>query len=324
MSQNDGSVCDFIPTRNLPYFPIQINNPLVYTCKHVHDTIKIQRFSCFVYEKGFSMYVRSFLKWAGSKYNCLDDIFKQVPREGDLLIEPFVGSATVALNTNYKHNVLCDLNPDVINLYKFIVADVESVISALQEYFVPENNVKSRYYELKDKYNESIDDWERAILFVYLNRHCYNGLIRYSGKGNYNVSFGSYAKPKIPENEMRFFAKKFKNAEFRCHSFEDLKVRFRKITTVLSDPPYVPASPTASFSAYTPTGFGKKHHVMLDKMSKHWSKRNANVFVCNHDVPLVDELYPNQVNKSQFEVSRTISCKIDAREKANEVLLSYQ
>ena len=74
----------------------------------------------FLFGKGFSMYVRSFLKWAGSKYNCLDDIFKRVPREGDLLVEPFVGSATVALNTNYKHYVLCDLNPDVINLYKFV------------------------------------------------------------------------------------------------------------------------------------------------------------------------------------------------------------
>lgn len=269
------------------------------------------------------MYVRSFLKWAGSKYNCLDDIFKRVPREGDLLVEPFVGSATVALNTNYKHYVLCDLNPDVINLYKFIVSDVEAVIEALRPYFVPENNVKSRYYELKEKYNESTDDWERAILFVYLNRHCYNGLVRYSGKGNFNVSFGSYSNPKIPEDEMRFFAKKFKKADFRCHSFEELKVRFRRETTVLSDPPYVPASPTASFSSYTPLGFGQLHHKKLNSMSRKWSKRNAKVFVCNHDVPLVDKLYAGHIHKDAFEVSRTISCKIDEREKAKEVLMAY-
>ena len=265
------------------------------------------------------MYVRSFLKWAGSKYNCLDDIFKRVPREGDLLVEPFVGSATVALNTNYKHYVLCDLNPDVINLYKFVVADVEAVIIALRDYFTPENNVKSRYYELKEQYNNSTDDWERAILFVYLNRHCYNGLVRYSGKG-FNTSFGSYAKPKLPEDEMRFFAKKFKRADFRCHSFEDLKVRFRKDTTVLSDPPYIPASPTASFSSYTPVGFGQVHHRKLNSMSRKWSKRKARVFVCNHDVELVDKLYSGFVHKDAFEVSR----KIDEREKADEVLLSYQ
>ena len=59
-------------------------------------------------------------------------------------------------------------------------------------------------------------------------------------------------------------------------------------------------------------------------MSRKWSKRKARVFVCNHDVELVDKLYSGFVHKDAFEVSRTISCKIDEREKADEVLLSYQ
>ena len=57
-----------------------------------------------------------FLKWAGGKRKIIDKI-KSILPEGNRLIEPFCGSATVFLNTNYPENLIADTNKDVINLY---------------------------------------------------------------------------------------------------------------------------------------------------------------------------------------------------------------
>ena len=66
-----------------------------------------------------SLKVRPFLKWLGGKYRILDAIQDLLP-QGDTLVEPFVGSGAVFLNTNYKKYILNDANPDLINLYQTI------------------------------------------------------------------------------------------------------------------------------------------------------------------------------------------------------------
>ena len=60
-----------------------------------------------------------FLKWAGGKAKIIDRIKEQIPA-GNRLIEPFCGSATVFLNTDYKENLIADTNDDVINIYRHL------------------------------------------------------------------------------------------------------------------------------------------------------------------------------------------------------------
>ncbi|MBZ2279470.1 DNA adenine methylase, partial [Buchnera aphidicola] len=62
---------------------------------------------------------RSFLKWAGGKYNLLDDIINILPKK-KCLIEPFVGSGVIFLNTNFHSYILSDINHDLINLFNTI------------------------------------------------------------------------------------------------------------------------------------------------------------------------------------------------------------
>ena len=44
--------------------------------------------------------MKPFLKWAGNKYRIIDQICAVLP-PGNRLIEPFVGSGAVFLNTDY-------------------------------------------------------------------------------------------------------------------------------------------------------------------------------------------------------------------------------
>ncbi|STV11659.1 methyl-directed repair DNA adenine methylase [Klebsiella pneumoniae subsp. ozaenae] len=192
---------------------------------------------------------RAFLKWAGGKFPLLDDIKKHLP-EGECLIEPFVGAGSVFLNTDFSRYILADINSDLIGLYNIVKLRTDEYVAAAREMFTPENNVAERYYLYRDEFNQSQDPLRRAVLFLYLNRHGYNGLCRYNLRGEFNVPFGRYKKPYFPEAELYHFAEKAQNAEFYCESYEECMQRADSRTVVYCDPPYAPLTATANFTAY--------------------------------------------------------------------------
>lgn len=141
---------------------------------------------------------RAFLKWAGGKYPLLDDIKKHLP-QGDCLIEPFVGAGSVFLNTDFSRYILADINSDLIDLYNIVKLQTDEYVAAAREMFTPENNVAEQYYLFRDEFNQSQEPLRRAVLFLYLNRHGYNGLCRYNLRGEFNVPFGRYKSPIFPK-----------------------------------------------------------------------------------------------------------------------------
>ena len=148
--------------------------------------------------------IRPFLKWAGGKYRLLERILPLLP-EGRRFFEPFVGSGAVFLNTRYDEYCLSDINQDLINLYKTLQQNSEEFISFAGSLFTSENNSRPRHEELRDRFNSTRDVVEKSALFIYLNRHCFNGLTRYNLSGKFNVPFGRYAQPYFPSEEMRQF-----------------------------------------------------------------------------------------------------------------------
>ncbi|NVJ67104.1 MAG: Dam family site-specific DNA-(adenine-N6)-methyltransferase [Gammaproteobacteria bacterium] len=172
-------------------------------------------------------YQRPFLKWAGGKYRLLPRILKALPN-GNKLIEPFVGSGVVFLNTNYDRYLLTDINPDLINLFNDLKQGKARFIDYCAQYFVEGNNLEKRFYELRNHFNQLEAGWERSALFLYFNRHGYNGLCRYNQSGGFNVPFGRYKKPYFPAREMEFFYQKARKAEFRCQPFLKTMAHSRK------------------------------------------------------------------------------------------------
>ena len=67
------------------------------------------------------------LKWAGNKTAIMPELKKHLPA-GPRLVEPFVGSCAVMMETDYPHYLVADINPDLINLYQVIKNDVEYFI----------------------------------------------------------------------------------------------------------------------------------------------------------------------------------------------------
>jgi DNA adenine methylase len=269
---------------------------------------------------------KPFLKWAGNKFRVLPELLPLIgtPRR---YIEPFSGSTAVALNVNAEEYVLNDINKDLINLYRYLTnPNDDSFLKYCDELFRPENNDKEEYLEFRQLFNDSTDTLERSRLFVYLNRHCFNGLTRYNSKGGFNVPFGKMKNPKCPVNEMMAFRMYYlqKNHRFVSTSFEDsaLYENIGSGDVVYFDPPYVPASETASFTDYAKEGFTYDQQVQLAELAESLSNRGAKVIISNHDVPTTRELYKNAEIHS-LEVTRSISAKGSSRKKAKELIAVY-
>ena len=148
---------------------------------------------------------RAFLKWAGGKYRLTSEIRQCLPpslTSGACFVEPFVGAGSVFLNTDFERYLLADINPDLINLFNVVKADVNEYIRQTKALFLhPKANSKTFYYQQRQAFNQSNDQVERSVLFLYLNRFGFNGLCRYNQKLQYNVPFGRYKSHYFPETE---------------------------------------------------------------------------------------------------------------------------
>ena len=195
---------------------------------------------------------RPFLKWAGGKYRLLDRLLPSIPA-GARLVEPFVGSGAVFLNAGFTSYLLCDLNADLIGLYRTLRRDGERFIAEARALFTPGNNTQEAFLRLREAFNASSDAEERSALFLYLNRHSYNGLVRYNSKGIYNVPFGKYKAPYFPERELTAFLDKLRRCDvtFAVQDFRSTFAALRPGDVVYCDPPYAPVSATANFTSYT-------------------------------------------------------------------------
>lgn len=264
---------------------------------------------------------RAFLKWAGGKYNLVDAIARQLP-QAPLLVEPFVGAGSVFLNTDYPSYLLNDINADLINLYQLLQTKPADFIADAQSLFVHSSNQKSSYLSFRDAFNQSSDSYQRSLLFLYLNRHGYNGLCRYNSSGKFNVPFGSYKKPYFPEAELWFFAEKAQKAKFVCMNYSELMQQVNTPAVVYCDPPYVPLSRTASFTSYAKNSFDLDDQAELANLAERCQSRGVSVVISNHDTRLTRKLY-EKAKLTSIQVGRSISQKSETRGKVAELFALY-
>lgn len=267
--------------------------------------------------------MKPILKWAGGKYKIVDKIKKVLP-DGQRLIEPFVGSGAVFLNTNYPSYLLADINMDLINFYQVLQNTGPEFIKYCRSYFIPENNTENNYYLLRAQFNKTTDIYEKSALFLYLNRHGYNGLCRYNRHGEFNVPFGKYKRPYFPEKEMFAFLEKCSQSEvkFCCQDFRKTMEEAKEGDVIYCDPPYVPLSPTANFTEYSGEGFTIKEQKILAETARNLMQKGIPVVISNHATEFTIEEYKS-AQITSFSVRRSISCDGQNRHPAPELLALF-
>jgi DNA adenine methylase len=121
-------------------------------------------------------------------------------------VEPFCGSCVVALNVQPKRALLSDSNVHIIRLYQ----DIQSgnLTAASAKSFLTEEGEKLRtegepyYYAVRDRFNAR----PTSLDFLFLNRSCFNGVMRFNRSGKFNVPYGHK-----PERFARAYVTKITN-----------------------------------------------------------------------------------------------------------------
>lgn len=267
------------------------------------------------------MYQRPILKWPGGKFRLLDKILSLLPQKKEL-IEPFVGSGVVFLNSDYESYRLSDCNQDLISLYQHLKTQGQGFIEYAQHLFADKNNRPERYYQLREQFNASQIPEHRAALFLYLNRHGFNGLCRYNQQGLYNVPYGFYKQPYFPEEEMKLFAQKAQRAIFTCEDFTQSLTHAGEHSVIYADPPYVPLNQTSYFTQYAGQGFDLTQQEELARLAQKLSHQGVAVLLSNHDTPFTRGVYSG-AQLTSVEVLRSISATTKGRKYVKELLALY-
>src|SRR3989441_3151634 len=240
-----------------------------------------------------------FVKWAGGKTSIIQHLLQYVPDHFTNYYEPFLGGGAVFLaicsrTTEFKAN-LSDINGDLISAYKIIKDkpdELKDHLSLLQTEYYSARDKSAYYYEKRAWEPES--DVESAARLIFLNKTCYNGLYRVNSKGQFNVPFGDYRKPRIlnPEtiNSISTVLQET-HAELRQLDYKVATSNCRRDDFVYLDPPYHPTSKTSSFTDYTAGGFLEEDQEHLAAIFAKLSRRRCRVVLSNSDTPFVNRLY---------------------------------
>ncbi|WP_333870303.1 Dam family site-specific DNA-(adenine-N6)-methyltransferase [Kosakonia cowanii] len=268
-----------------------------------------------------SAWQRPFLKWAGGKYSLMPELDRLIPA-GTRLVEPFVGGGSVFLNSD-KHErfLLADANPDLINLYQMLAVVPEQVTVLARQLFA-EMSDEPGYFAVRQAFNEQhMTGPERAAAFLYLNRHCFNGLIRYNRAGEFNVGWGKKTGPYFPNKELLAFAAVAPNCIFMNAGYRRTLSLASEGDVVYCDPPYEPLPGTAGFTNYAAGGFVWADQVALVESCVAAHQRGARVVISNSTAPRIIELYEQHgFTLHHVSARRSISSKASTRENAADIV----
>jgi len=265
-----------------------------------------------------------FLKWVGGKGRLLPLLEPMLPPGVNKMrhVEPFVGGGALFFHRAPSRALLCDVNSSLVDTYLAIRDDVDSVIAALGRYSM-QHAAGSEYYAVRERYNheKTVGRVERAAMFVYLNKTCFNGLHRVNRRGEFNVPEGRYTNPRILDEEgLRRASVALSKADIRCVGFESLVENARPGDFVYFDPPYAPVSETANFTSYSEDGFGHADQIRLRDVYRELDRRGCKLMLSNNDVPAVRELYA-EFRIDVVPAPRAINCRADRRGPVAEVVV---
>lgn len=285
---------------------------------------------------------KPFLKWVGGKTQLLNVIREKYPQGIEEYCEPFVGGGAVLFdvlnNYNPKKVLINDINSELINTYIQVRDNINNIINSLLEIQVSYWNMnkeeqKSFYYKKRNEFNEYIEkkkySVEMAVLFLFLNRTCFNGLYRVNKDGKFNVPIGSYNKPIICDVEnLRKVSELLKRVTITCGDYKECINFINNKTFVYIDPPYRPLNRTSSFTSYSNIEFCDEQQIELSEFVKKISNLGAKVLVSNSDPKntntddnFFDDLYKS-FTINRVSASRMINSDAKKRNKINELLIS--
>ena len=242
--------------------------------------------------------IAPFVKWAGGKRQMIPQIRERMPEQFNNYYEPFVGGGAVIFELLPENAVINDINRALINAYQMICDHPKEFLQEVNRLDAEMwEDGKEYYYSLREHYNDKLMrdefDVELAALFVFINKHCFNGLYRVNGKGLFNVPYNNSRRSSVDEQSIMEISEYLRNVTIISGDFEVACEGASAGDFVFIDSPYAPLNPT-SFESYTKEGFDIESHRRLANLFDELTARGCYCMLTNHNTELINELYGNK------------------------------
>lgn len=271
--------------------------------------------------------MKPIIKWVGGKGSNLPYIRDRLPKEFNTYYEPFAGGLAVLLDLNPTDFTINDINPELFNMYTQIRDHVEDVIeflTILDKQHEAWSEPKKYFYMVRENFNEclGVKSAKQAARFIYLNKHCFNGLYRVNSKGEFNVPFnGKLSGRSFDPNQLCELSSILKNARILNTDFEAAVQDASAGDFIYFDPPY-DYEREDGFVDYSSIGWTRSDTTKLKLLCDQLVDKGCFVMVSNNSTTFIRELFnDDRYLIEEIPVRRAINCKGTGRGPVSEVII---
>lgn len=275
---------------------------------------------------------RPIVKWAGGKARLVDTLLDLLPAKIGTYVEPFCGGAALFFRLaaerprRYERAILADKNAELIACYRAIKNDLDALVALLHEQqrahlALAAEERRADYYRVRDLVPDAMSDVERGARLLFLNKTCFNGLWRVNASGKFNVPYGRYDNPRIlDEDVLRAAHEALRDVRIENADYSEVTRGLGPRDFVYFDPPYVPVSRTANFTAYAKDRFGEAEQKHLAKVLLALQKQRIPAVLSNACSDATLALYSGAKHHVVVPMPRAINSDPKKRGDVKELL----
>lgn len=262
---------------------------------------------------------KPFIKWVGGKQSIARNLINFFPKSFERYYEPFLGGGSVFFTLSHPCAILSDENEWLVDTYLALKEDWKKVVDYLDQM----TNTDQEFLRIR-----SIDPWtlnlfERAAQFIYLNKTCFRGLFRVNSKGRFNVPYGAYNRRYYDPENLKSVAKVLVDTEIKSGDFEFGIYGISENDFVYFDPPYYKLGGYSDFNRYTSKQFREKDHFRLAALCRELDEKGIKWAVSNSNTEFVRNLYSGfQIH--QISTRREINLDSQNRNVIELLITNYK
>ena len=281
--------------------------------------------------------MKPLVKYSGGKSKEIPHLEKHIPNFYGRYIEPFFGGGAMFFYLEPKRAIINDINAKLMAFYKGVKSDFETLQNELSEiekiYRInrkkfeelkaqtPTERVnddnEALYYQIRDMFNDLIvKKYSNALLYFFINKTAYCGMIRYNSKGEFNVPYGRYANLNtslVTKSHSRLLS----NTEIYNCDYKNIFEMTEEDDFMFLDPPY-----DCIFSDYGNVehkdGFNERNHTELANAYK---QLKCKALMVIGRTPLTEKLYGDMI-VDEYRKSYAVNIRNRFKSEANHILIS--
>lgn len=281
--------------------------------------------------------MKPLLKYRGGKSKEIPNIKKHIPNYKGKYIEPFFGGGALFFHLAPKKAIINDINTKLMNFYQGVQDDFETLKNELLEiekiYTINRRNFEelksknlkkrvkddneSLYYQIRDMFNGlSEKKYSEALLYFFINKTAYSGMVRYNSKGEFNVPYGRY-KNLNTSLVTEAHHKLLRNTEIFNSDYKAVFEIASKDDFMFLDPPYDCVFSDYGNSEYK-DGFTEDDHREL---AKNYRRLKCKALMVIGRTPLTEELYDDMII-DEYGKSYAVNIRNRFKSSASHILIS--